>query len=76
MSRLRPNSAFLADSVLCREWGSARRLPSRSSPGNQVLTKVRAEYAVSGFSADGFAKIAEGVDNVLGEQLQRFAETH
>jgi hypothetical protein len=41
--------------------------------GEPGTTKVKAEYAVSGFSADGFAKIAEGVDGVLGEQLQRFA---
>jgi hypothetical protein len=44
--------------------------------GEPGTTKVRAEYAVSGFSADGFAKIADGVDAVLGEQLQRFAATH
>jgi hypothetical protein len=39
-------------------------------------THVVAEYAVAGFSAEGFAKIAEAVDSVLAERMQRFATTH
>jgi hypothetical protein len=38
-------------------------------------THVRADYTVSGYSADGFTKLAEAVDGVLGKQLQRFAST-
>jgi hypothetical protein len=36
-------------------------------------TNVVAEYAVTVYSADGFAKLADAVDGVLGEQLKRFA---
>ena len=39
-------------------------------------TRVIAQYAVSGFAADGYAEIATGVDLVLGEQLRRYATPH
>jgi len=39
-------------------------------------THLRADYAVSGYSDEGFAKLAEVVDAVLGKQLQRFASNH
>lgn len=55
--------------------GASGTLTFTLKAGEAGTTKVRVEYAVSGFSADGFAKIAEGVDGVLGEQLQRFAAT-
>lgn len=36
-------------------------------------TKVAAEYSVVGYSADGLSSLAGPVDEVLGEQLRRFA---
>jgi hypothetical protein len=38
-----------------------------------TATKVIAEYSVVGYSGEGLASIAGAVDQVLGEQLQRFA---
>jgi hypothetical protein len=38
-----------------------------------TATTVIAEYSVVGYSREGLAGIAGGVDQVLGEQLQRFA---
>ena len=39
-------------------------------------TRVVAQYAVSGYAADGYGEIATGVDLVLGEQLRRYATLH
>ena len=36
-------------------------------------TQVTAQYAVVGYSKDGFAQLAQAVDEVLGEQMKRFA---
>jgi hypothetical protein len=36
-------------------------------------TTVIAEYSVVGYSRDGLSNTAGAVDQVLGEQLQRFA---
>jgi hypothetical protein len=41
-----------------------------ASPG---ATTVTAEYSVVGYSREGLASLAGAVDQVLGEQLQRFA---
>jgi hypothetical protein len=38
-----------------------------------TATTVIAEYSVVGYSREGLASIAGAVDEVLGEQLQRFA---
>ena len=38
-----------------------------------TATTVIAEYSVVGYSREGLSSIAGGVDQVLGEQLQRFA---
>jgi hypothetical protein len=38
-----------------------------------TATTVVAEYSVVGYSREGLASIAGAVDQVLGEQLQRFA---
>ena len=40
---------------------------------SSTTTTVIAEYTVVGYSPEGLASIAAGVDEVLGEQLQRFA---
>ena len=53
--------------------GASGALTFRLSADLSGTTKVVAEYAVTGYSADGFAKLADAVDGVLGEQLRRFA---
>ena len=40
---------------------------------SDTATTVIAEYSVVGYSREGLASIAGAVDQVLGEQLQRFA---
>ena len=40
------------------------------------VTRVVAQYAVTGFAPDGFGEIATQVDLVLADQLRRFATPH
>jgi hypothetical protein len=38
-----------------------------------TVTTVIAEYSIVGYSRDGLSTLAGAVDEVLGEELQRFA---
>ena len=53
--------------------GASGALTFTLKPDAPGTTRVVAQYAVTGFAADGFSDIAAQVDVVLAEQLRRFA---
>ena len=53
--------------------GASGALTFKLSAAEGGKTKVVAEYTVVGYAADGFAQLAVAVDQVLAEQLKRFA---
>jgi hypothetical protein len=41
--------------------------------GSHLLEGLAEPFSVVGYSKDGFAQLAQAVDEVLGEQMKRFA---
>lgn len=53
--------------------GAAGVLSFTLKADGPAATRIVVEYAVSGYAADGFEKLAVGVDQVLAAQVQRLA---
>jgi hypothetical protein len=56
-----------------QQMGVSGALTFTLKAGSSGKTRVVAEYAASGYAADGFTELAPAVDRVLGAQLNRFA---
>lgn len=72
---------FVNPGVLLRMTGGLGPLGLMGATGNMLWefsdttegTGIRFTYAVGGFHPDGFEELADGVDYVIGEALQRLA---